>query len=111
MAYVVGSIPYFRCLVRREFTTNLARYAGEYIPAVAYGVRCMRGHSLWFQVMLMEPGEGRPNNTGGASFFLPIQALVSLNSEWRAEGNQHLFKPTSIHQDDMQKAIDNGVQA
>jgi hypothetical protein len=76
MAYVISSVPYFRCLVRREFTTNLARYAGEYIPAVAYGVRCMRGHSLWFQVMLMEPGEDRPNNTGGASFFLPLQALV-----------------------------------
>ena len=75
MPFIVGSIPYFRCLVRREFTRNLADRHGEYIPAVAYGVRCVRGHSLWFQCMLMEPMDGSPNNTGGASFLVPIQAL------------------------------------
>jgi len=77
MAYVIGSIPYLKCLVRREYTRNLADRHGEYIPAVAYGVRCVRGHSPWFQVMLMQPEDGTPNSTGGASYFLPIEALVT----------------------------------
>lgn len=76
MSYVIGSIPYFRCHVRREYTQDMLGRYGEYIPAIAYGVRCIRGHSLWFQCMLREPDDGTPNNTGGASFFLPIQALV-----------------------------------
>lgn len=76
MPYVLGSIPYFRCLVRREYTRNLVDRHGEYIPAVAYAVRCVRGHSLWFQCMLMEPVDGSPNSTGGASFMVPIEALV-----------------------------------
>ncbi len=75
MPYVVGSIPYFRCFVRREYTQDMQEGHGEFIPAVAYGVRCIRGHSLWFQVMLREPDSGA-NSTGGASFFLPIEALV-----------------------------------
>lgn len=76
MAYIMGNIPYFGCYVRREYTVNLTGRHGEYIPAVAYGVRCIRGSSLWFQCMLMEPeDEGAPNDTGGASFMLPIEAL------------------------------------
>lgn len=75
MPHVIGSIPYFGCYVRREYTRNLADRHGEFVPAVAYGVRCVRGHSLWFQVMLMQPEDGAPNDTGGASFFLPIEAL------------------------------------
>lgn len=75
MPYVVGSVPYFRCFVRREYTQDMQEGHGEFIPAVAYGIRCIRGHSLWFQVMLREPDSG-PNSTGGASFFLPIEALV-----------------------------------
>lgn len=70
MAYILSSIPYFRCLVRREFTQDLQEGHGEYIEAVAYGVRCIRGHSLWFQTMLVEPH-------GGASFMVPIQALTT----------------------------------
>jgi hypothetical protein len=76
MAYVIGAIPYFRCFVRREYTRDMLDRHGEFIPAVAYGVRCVRGHSLWFQVMLREPDDGSDNTTGGASFFLPIEALV-----------------------------------
>jgi len=71
---IIGSIPYFRCYVRREYTTNLSSRHGEFIPAVAYGVRCIRGHSLWFQCMLMQPEDG-PNDTGGASYLLPIEAI------------------------------------
>ncbi len=71
----MASIPFFRCYVRREYTRNLQDRHGEFIPAIAYGVRCVRGHSLWFQCMLMEPEGGLPNDTGGASFLLPIEAI------------------------------------
>ena len=76
MPYLVSSIPYFRCLARREYTRNRQDRHGEYIPAIAYGIRCVRGSSLWFQCMLMEPEDGA-NNTGGASFMLPIEALCT----------------------------------
>lgn len=72
---VMASIPFFRCYVRREYTRNLQDRHGEFIPAIAYAVRCVRGHSLWFQCMLMEPEGGLPNDTGGASFLLPIEAI------------------------------------
>ena len=85
MPYVMGSIPYFRCLARREYTVNLPGRHGEFIPAVAYGVRCVRGSSLWFQCMLMEPEDGSPNNTGGASFMLPIEALCHQKCERPAD--------------------------
>ena len=76
MAYVMGNIPYFGCYVRREYTVNLTGRHGEFIPAVAYAVRCVRGSSLWFQCMLMNPEDAlAPNDTGGASFMVPIEAL------------------------------------
>lgn len=75
MSYIVGSIPFFRCYVRREYTCNMKTHHGEFIPAVAYGVRCVRGQSIWFQCMLMEPEGEKPNDTGGASFLVPIQAI------------------------------------
>lgn len=75
MNHIIGSIPYFGCYVRREYTRNLIDRQGEFVPAVAYGVRCIRGHSLWFQCMLMQPEGDEPNTTGGASFLLPIEAL------------------------------------
>jgi hypothetical protein len=81
MAYLMAPIPYLRCLVRREFTRNRQDRHGEYIPAVAYGIRCVRGESLWFQCMLMEPEDGSPNNTGGASFLLPIEALCTRSCD------------------------------
>lgn len=77
MAYLTDKVAYFRCLARREYTRNRKDRHGEYIPAIAYGVRCVRGQSLWFQCMLMEPDDGSPNNTGGASFLLPIEALCT----------------------------------
>lgn len=76
MAFVMGAIPYFRCYVRREFTRNLQDGHGDFIPAVAYGIRCVRGHSPWLQTMLMEPEGDRPNTTGGAAFMVPIEAIV-----------------------------------
>lgn len=70
MAYIFGPIPYFRCKVRREFTCNLEAHQGEYLDAVAVGIRCQRGLSLYFQVWLQD-GPG-----AGAMFLLPIDALV-----------------------------------
>lgn len=69
MATILGSIPFFDCLVRAEYTQGLKRDHDTYIPAVAHAVRCVRGHSLWFQCMLLEP-------YGGCAFLLPIEALV-----------------------------------
>jgi hypothetical protein len=75
VAYISGSIPYFKCFVRREYTRNLADRHGEFIPAYAYGVRCRRGDTLFFQCMLCEPEADVPNDTGGASFLVPIHAV------------------------------------
>jgi hypothetical protein len=69
MAYILGNIPYLKCLVRKEFTTNFKSGHGEYIEAVAHAVRSVRGNSLWFQCALGEP-------FGGVNFMLPIDALV-----------------------------------
>ena len=74
MAYILSSIPYFRCMVRKEYLHDLETGHGEYVNAVAYGVRCVRGNSLWFQTMLMEP-------FGGASFMVPIHALTTKQVE------------------------------
>ena len=91
MPYLMHSIPYFRCFARREYTVDMQRYEGEYIPAIAYAVRCVRGHSLWFQTMLCQPIDGSPNNTGGASFLLPIEALV--HSPCAPAGNMTYVQP------------------
>ena len=69
MSEIMGNIPYMRCLVRGEYLRNLQRGQGEFIPAIAYGVRCIRGSSLWFQAALGEP-------YGGVHFLVPIVALV-----------------------------------
>lgn len=68
MAYVLGSIPFFECLIRKEYTQGLKSGHGEYIPAVAHAIRCVRGHSLWFQCMLLDP-------YGGCAFMVPTEAL------------------------------------
>lgn len=67
--HIYGSIPFFECLVRAEYTRNRKSGHGEYLPAVAHAVRCVRGHSLWFQCVFTE-------RHAGAAFLLPIEALV-----------------------------------
>lgn len=69
MAYIYGDIPFFECLVRREYTQNLESGHGEYIPAVAHAVQAKRGRSLQFQCVFTAGGEA------GAAFLLPIEAL------------------------------------
>lgn len=68
VSYIFDAIPYFRCLVRREFTTNLKRHKGKYLPAIAVGVRMQRGLSIYFQVWFQE-------YAAGAMFLVPIQAI------------------------------------
>ena len=66
MPYLIGSIPFFRVHVRKEYTRNLEDGHGEWLEGEAVWVRCVRGHSLMFQVVL----------DSGASFKLPIEALA-----------------------------------
>lgn len=68
MPYILGNIPFFDCLVRREYTRNKIDGHGEYLPAVAHAVRCVRGNSLMFQCIFSD-------KFAGASFTLPIEAL------------------------------------
>lgn len=69
MSYIYGSIPFFECLVRAEYTRDRKDRHGEYYPAVAHAVRCVRGHTLWFQVIFTQ-------QHAGAAFMLPLEALV-----------------------------------
>jgi len=68
MAYILGNIPFFECLVRREYTRNRVDRQGEFLPAVAHAIRCQRGDSLLFQCVFTE-------TFGGASFLVPIEAI------------------------------------
>lgn len=77
MAYLLASIPYFRCLVRSEYLRDFEAEegeagpaAGQYHEATAVAVMAVRADSLWFQVVLHEP-------LGGCAFLLPIEALVT----------------------------------
>ena len=75
---IFGPVPYFKCKVGREYLDNMnPDFRGQYVDCVAYGVRCVRGHSLWFQVMLTSEG------FGGITFLVPIKS--SLDREFRAE--------------------------
>jgi hypothetical protein len=69
---IFGPVPYFKVRARREFLSNLdPAHEGKFVGGIAYGVRCLRGHSLWFQVMLCDEGYG------GISYLLPIQGLAT----------------------------------
>jgi hypothetical protein len=70
MPYILGSIPYFRCLIRKEYLRDLKDSHSEYCEATAIGVMCVRGDSLQFQVVLHEP-------LAGCAFVLPIEALCT----------------------------------
>lgn len=70
MSFILAPIPYFHCLVRKEYVRDLADGHGEFLPALAVAVLCIRGDSLQFQVVLAEP-------LAGCAFLLPIEALVT----------------------------------
>lgn len=80
MSYLLASIPYFRCLVRREYTTAHKRGEGEFLSAIAFAVHCRRGRMVDFQVVFTGENEvGDPVQTGGAMFaMVPIIALCDL---------------------------------
>ena len=66
---IYGSIPYFECQVRAEYTCNRRRRHGEFYAGVSHAVRCVRGSSLWFQVIFTK-------QHAGAAFLLPIEAIA-----------------------------------
>jgi len=68
MAYIMGNVPYLKTYVRKQYLHNLTKGHGEFVEAIAYGVRCVRSSSLWFQCALGDP-------YGGAHFLVPIKAL------------------------------------
>jgi hypothetical protein len=69
MSYIYGTVPFFECLVRAEYTRNRKDRYGEFYPAIAHAVRCVRGSSLWFQCIFTA-------KHAGAAFLLPIEALA-----------------------------------
>lgn len=69
MPYIMGNIPYQRGYIRKEYLHDRQRGHGEFVEAVAYGVRCVRASSLWLQCFLGEP-------YGGAHYLLPLVAFV-----------------------------------
>lgn len=91
MSYVFDRIPYFRCLVRREFTVNHTAHRGEYLKAVAVGVRCQRGLSLYFQCWIVDA------YATGAMFLLPIDALCFTPCEIP---KKHLIQPWDVFSPD-----------
>lgn len=79
MSFLLDNIPYFYCLVRREYTQNFKEGKGEYLRALAIAVWCRRGRMLGFQVVFLgQTDTGEPNDTGGAMFAqLPLEAIVA----------------------------------
>lgn len=77
MSFLFDNVPYFYCLVRREYTTAHKRGHGEYLSAVAHAVYCRRARMISFQVLFLgEDHAGVPAQTGGAMFArVPVQAL------------------------------------
>jgi hypothetical protein len=69
MSYLLASIPYIHCLVRKEYVRDLEDGHGDFLPALAVGILAVRGDSLQFQCVLKEP-------LAGCAFLLPIEALV-----------------------------------
>lgn len=71
MSYIFDSVPYFRALMRREYTRNLADGVGEFYPCIIHAVRVIRSNSLEFQCTFTD-------RYGGAGFLAPIEAFTTL---------------------------------
>lgn len=69
MAFLMGNIPYLKGYVRKEYLHNRQQGHGEFVEAIAYGVRCVRASSLWLQCALGSP-------YGGAHFMVPLAAFA-----------------------------------
>jgi hypothetical protein len=70
MPYLLASIPYFRCMVRKEYLRDLQDSHGEYCEATAIGVLSVRADAPHFMVVLHEP-------LAGCAFTVPIEALCT----------------------------------
>lgn len=82
MSLFFASIPYFPCLVRREYTRDMKVGHGEFLTAYVIAVECRRGRMLGFQCLFSgETGAGATVPTAGAMFRLPIEALAWKPSE------------------------------
>ena len=80
MAYLTSNIPFFRCLVRKEFTHNHEDYQGEYLHALAIAVNTIPDRCLSFNVVFTgcEAEDGEDNLHGGAMWArMPITGLVA----------------------------------
>jgi hypothetical protein len=80
VAYLTSNIPFFRCLVRKEFTHNHEDYQGEYLHALAIAVNTIPDRCLSFNVVFTgcEAEDGEDNLHGGAMWArMPITGLVS----------------------------------
>jgi hypothetical protein len=78
--YLTSNIPYFKCWVRKEFTSAHQKYHGEYLHALAVAVTTMPDRSLSFQVIFTgcEADDGSEENVHGGAMWarMPISALV-----------------------------------
>ena len=82
MALFLSSIPFFDCLVRKEYTRDLRDGHGSYYSAKAVGIRCQRGRMPAVQCVLDGFNEvDAPVPTGGAMFIVPLCALASRPCE------------------------------
>ena len=68
MSYLISNIPFFRCLVRKEFTHNHEDYHGDFLHALAISVNTIPDRCLSFNVVFTgcEAEDDEENLHGGA---------------------------------------------
>lgn len=68
MAFLNDSVPtHWYCFVRKEYLYNLEKHKGAFEPCVVYGLRCVGGRALEFQILA---------ECGGSFLGVPLNALV-----------------------------------
>ena len=80
MSYLISNIPFFRCLVRKEFTHNHEDYHGDFLHALAISVNTIPDRCLSFNVVFTgcEAEDDEENLHGGAMWArMPITGLIA----------------------------------
>ena len=80
MSYLISNIPFFRCLVRKEFTHNHEDYHGNILHALAISVNTIPDRCLSFNVVFTgcEVEDDEENLHGGAMWArMPITGLIA----------------------------------
>jgi hypothetical protein len=80
MSYLISNIPFFRCLVRKEFTHNHEDYHGDFLHALAISVNTIPDRCLSFNVVFTgcEAENDEENLHGGAMWArMPITGLIA----------------------------------